>query len=382
MANILLVKSPSQYAHAENIVPVILKVDLSTAETETINLVVLRIEASFNNQIEEFSLSTTHVNGIANFDIASALRYCFEKIEQYTAATSNHIFLKEEGYTFSYQLHATLYTSAGKFADEEILSADKNKWYAIRAGVSDTVFVSGFDIFSNKHFSPTSNYFLTSRTADFALSVRTHECKRFWFLSSNNELFTFRNIHNQTVTAGFANSELSCFAIDLDQVRQKFYYTYGHLPNIIDIERKGFTTITYAIVPSEGTKHLRVLEFKNAYDVWDSVELTGTMELDQLVEGETYNKFHPGTLGFYTAVDRGSGTLSIKGSIGYKTSSELMWLSDMLLSPEVFLVDSGSRYPVVVKRDTHPLAVDTFSPKSFDIDITFAIKDKRYTPVR
>jgi hypothetical protein len=111
------------------------------------------------------------------------------------------------------------------------------------------------------------------------------------------------------------------------------------------------------------------------------VELTGEMELNHAADGETYEKYYAPTAGFYAAVDRSKATLSFKGSSGYKTDAELRWLTDLLCSPEVYLVDKGSRFPVVVKRDSRPVGSDTFEPMALALEITYAIQDNRYTPV-
>jgi hypothetical protein len=382
MATIKILTAPTLQAHAENYIQVKLKVDLSTAILATIRLIVLRIMAQNGNETAEYSLSTQHVAGEANFDLSTALQYIFDSFEQQTTVTSEPVILKEEGYTFSYKLYASMYTLSGIYETEEMLSfGDISTWYAVRAGLSDTVLASGFDAFADKHFSSTANYFLTTRTAGHTLAVRENEQHLFWFLSKGNESIVFRNIHDQEVKVEYENTEFCGLAIDMDQVRSKFYYTYGHLPNVIDIERTGFTPVTFAITPSEGTKHLRVLEFRNGWEVWDKVELTGEMELNHSPDGEIYEKYYAPTAGFYSVTDRSKAALSFKGSAGYKTDAELLWLTDLLCSSEVYLIDNGSKYPVVVKRDNRPVGSDTFAPKSLTLEINLAIKDNRYTPV-
>jgi hypothetical protein len=382
MATLKMLTAPPLQAHAQNDVPVKLKADLSTAILATIRLVVLRIVAQNGNETAEYRLSTRHVAGGAGFDLSTALQFLFENIEQQTTATSEPVLLKESGYTFSYTLYASLYTLSGIYEAEEMLSfGDISTWYAVRAGLSDTVFASGFDAFADKHFSSTANYFLTTRTAGHTLATRENEQRLFWFLSKGNESFVFRNIHDQEVKVSYENTEFCCLVLDMDQIRSLFYYTYGHLPNVIDIERTGFAPVTFAITPSQGTKHLRVLEFRNGWEVWDKVELTGEMELNHAADGETYEKYYAPTAGFYNAVDRSKATLSFKGSSGYKTDAELRWLTDLLCSPEVYLVDRGSRFPVVVKRDSRTVGSDTFEPMALALEITYAIQDNRYTPV-
>jgi hypothetical protein len=382
MPNSKLLIAPLLHSHIENIIPVQVKVDVATELQSLIKLVMLRVETTDGSSTSSYDLSSMPTSGLARFEIESALQFCFEKFTQQTVSTEHAAIFKEEGYVLKYRLYATLYTVSGAYDTEEILSSGTiNLWYAYRAGLSDTVFASGFNVFTDKHFSSAANYFLTSRTASQALTVRENEQRRFWFLSRNNETFKLTNIYNQSITVEYANTEVACLALDLDQIRSQFYYTYGHLPNVIDIERTGFAKITFAIVPSLPSKKIRVLEFTNAWEVKDKVELTGDMELNATSDDEAYDRYYPASGGFYKSINRSSSDQSLTGSVGYKTPAELMWISDMLSSPEVFLIENGSKFPVVVKRDSHVIASDSFVPGSISIEINFSIKNNRYTPV-
>lgn len=115
----------------------------------------------------------------------------------------------------------------------------------------------------------------------------------------------------------------------------------------------------------------RYIIFQNSMGGFDCTPLTGKISTELETYAIDYTIPEITTLRESLTIKQGraTGAQYLIGSVGWKTDSELEWLSEMLLSESRYLVlDEFFTVPITIIADRRPIGDNGFNPKTFSID--------------
>lgn len=222
---------------------------------------------------------------------------------------------------------------------------DPVEFIAIPGGISKQnyrrFYNTGNDIFTARFFNPKGNYFLTTRTAGWRISMKETEVAPLYFIFKTEQDITItEKVGNNSIE--FGGYENGVYALDINALRQRFLDEYNVLSSQFDVYTDQVFSCRIVIERAETTRERYRLKFRNSLGVFEIVELVGELTLTpSYEEGEetTFQRYDVATDDFQTERERLPRTLSITAQTGPKRPEEIRFLMDMIASDEVYLLD-------------------------------------------
>lgn len=201
---------------------------------------------------------------------------------------------------------------------------------------------TGQDIFNARFLNYKGNFFLTTRTAGWRISIKETELYPLYFLCPKG----LGDLDITDVTSGAVYScgglDAGVMALDIDQLRRAFMEDYDVIPSIFDIYADGVFSCRIVVEQSDISKERYRLKFRNSLGVFEIIEITGEMTISpEYKDGEetTFKRYDSDTGDYYTDRERIERRQSIQVNTGVKREVEVRFLMDMIGSEEVYLLD-------------------------------------------
>lgn len=222
---------------------------------------------------------------------------------------------------------------------------DPVEFIAIPGGISKQnyrrLYNTGNDIFSARFFNPKGNYFLTTRTAGWRISMKETEIAPLYFIFKTEQDITItEKVDNNSIE--FGGHETGVYALDINALRQQFFDEYNVLSSQFDVYTDDIFSCSIVIERAESTRERYRLKFRNSLGVFEVIEIVGELTLTPSYgeRKETlFQRYDIATDDFQTERERLSRTLSINAQTGPKRHEEIRFLMDMIASDEVYLLD-------------------------------------------
>lgn len=197
------------------------------------------------------------------------------------------------------------------------------------------------DIFTARFFNPKGNYFLTTRTAGWRISMKETEVAPLYFIfKTDQEITITEKVSNNSIE--FGEYENGVYALDINALRQRFFDEYNVLSSQFDVYTDQVFSCRIVIERVETIRERYRLKFRNSLGVFEIIELVGELTLTPSYgEGDetTFQRYDMATDDFQTERERLPRTLSITAQTGPKRPEEIRFLMDMIASDEVYLLD-------------------------------------------
>lgn len=334
-----VLKSPFLYAHVDN--PMLFQFSKTTADPLIFAITVQGKNYYFTSYPVYDSVNEVY---IIDFDLAPFLKPYFENL--------NLMFM---GYSFTIDSENTVVG------------------YAVRGGISKRLFKQladmESDIFSYRLLSAQRQFLLTTRTQDSTINIRRGELRYVYFFRDPNNDITFSatGLTPQVYTAD--QFDLECFDV--------VQWMGATQVNQITITKDTHTT-TINIVDN-APENPTLLMFRNSLGVFEHIQLTGKGTINPNISTEGYSKYNENYGDFSQLNTRGISKEYIEVEAGYKSFEELMFIKDLLMSDEVYLITGNEELPcrVSAKNFQIPLVINT--PQSVPLRIDLADEEKNYT---
>jgi hypothetical protein len=246
------------------------------------------------------------------------------------------------------------------------------------------------DIFAARFLNPACNFFLTTRTNDWRLNIKETELyPLIFFYPLQGTLAVNDIVGGNTVTLPAIYNEVDYHgklcSLDLKAVRKHFLDEYECIPAVFDILVDGAPAARIAIQEAQPQRERYRLKFRNSFDAFEIIEITGPAEFAPAFDGEDeasqYKRYQDDLDDFATERQRASMTKDIKMSSGYKTNNELQFLIDAIASEEVYLLGlTNEPIKVIVTADELTYHVRPSGPQAFDLTLTPVDSDTCITP--
>ena len=262
---------------------------------------------------------------------------------------------------------------------------DNLSFTAWKGGISKKEFKRlrnmGTDIFSLKFLNESCNFFFTTRSNDWRITMRETELYPLCFIYPGHELKITELLTGQSLavpgTAG------NFYALNLEAVRLKFFTDYGVLANLFDVYSGDTFALRIGIEQSPTVRERYRLRFLNSYGTYEVFSLEGeasvTPSMDE-DEDAVFRRYDEITDDYYSDRIRTEIQEAVTIKTGFKRPQEIRFLLDLLSSDDVYLSGYGrEEIKVIPSAEEFSYRVRPDAPQNVTLKLMFADKESNWT---
>lgn len=320
----------------------------------------------------------THIpfQGVCLFDIADILAaYIDTPIPE--SSQTDIVTPIRQGYAVYYTLTVTTGIESETFTFDGI---------GFQGGISKRLMrelqSKGLDMFSYRLCNPQRQFFFTTRTNGRNIRIRENEVTPLIFLAPVENITLVTDSGRLITITGLATQTL--YALNIPAVRKTVFDTYNELPAYFSLLIADHYVCDITLLPTISAIEHNVLLFRNSLGTYEciSFDAVSTRTLESADKDQSsYTLFDPQTSGYVTGYFRLPVSPVQSTETGIRPPSELLFLSDLLSSDDVYLLTSDkSAIPVHVTADKFQLPGISIEPISVSVTISAVESDAFYSP--
>ena len=239
----------------------------------------------------------------------------------------------------------------------------------------------GTDIFSLKFLNESCNFFFTTRSNDWRITMRETELYPLCFIYPGHELKITELLTGQSLAVPGTTGSL--YALNLEAVRLKFFTDYGVLANLFDVYSGDTFALRIGIEQSPTVREHYRLRFLNSYGTYEVFSLEGeagvTPGMDE-DEDAVFRRYDEITDDYYSDRIRTEIQEAVTIKTGFKRPQEIHFLLDLLSSDNVYLSGYGQEeIKVIPSAEEFSYRVRPDAPQNVTLKLTFAEKESNWT---
>ena len=239
----------------------------------------------------------------------------------------------------------------------------------------------GTDIFSLKFLNESCNFFFTTRSNDWRITMRETELYPLCFIYPGHELKITELLTGQSLAVPGTTGSL--YALNLEAVRLKFFTDYGVLANLFDVYSGDTFALRIGIEQSPTVREHYRLRFLNSYGTYEVFSLEGeagvTPGMDE-DEDAVFRRYDEITDDYYSDRIRTEIQEAVTIKTGFKRPQEIRFLLDLLSSDNVYLSGYGQEeIKVIPSAEECSYRVRPDAPQNVTLKLTFAEKESNWT---
>ena len=239
----------------------------------------------------------------------------------------------------------------------------------------------GTDIFSLKFLNESCNFFFTTRSNDWRITMRETELYPLCFIYPGHELKITELLTGQSLAVPGTTGSL--YALNLEAVRLKFFTDYGVLANLFDVYSGDTFALRIGIEQSPTVREHYRLRFLNSYGTYEVFSLEGeasvTPSMDE-DEDAVFRRYDEITDDYYSDRIRTEIQEAVTIKTGFKRPQEIRFLLDLLSSDNVYLSGYGQEeIKVIPSAEEFSYRVRPDAPQNVTLKLTFAEKESNWT---
>lgn len=239
----------------------------------------------------------------------------------------------------------------------------------------------GTDIFSLKFLNESCNFFFTTRSNDWRITMRETELYPLCFIYPGHELKITELLTGQSLAVPGTTGSL--YALNLEAVRLKFFTDYGVLANLFDVYSGDTFALRIGIEQSPTVREHYRLRFLNSYGTYEVFSLEGeasvTPGMDE-DEDAVFRRYDEITDDYYSDRIRTEIQEAVTIKTGFKRPQEIRFLLDLLSSDDVYLSGYGQEeIKVIPSVEEFSYRVRPDAPQNVTLKLTFAEKESNWT---
>lgn len=262
---------------------------------------------------------------------------------------------------------------------------DNLSFTAWKGGISKKEFKRlrnmGTDIFSLKFLNESCNFFFTTRSNDWRITMRETELYPLCFIYPGHELKITELLTGQSFS--IPGTVGNFYALNLEAVRLKFFTDYRVLANLFDVYSGDTFALRIGIEQSSTVRERYRLRFLNSYGVYEVFSLEGeasvTPGMDE-DEDAVFRRYDEITDDYYSDRIRTEIQEAVTIKTGVKRPQEIRFLLDLLSSDDVYLSGYGrEEIKVIPSAEEFSYRVRPDAPQNVTLKLTFADKESNWT---
>lgn len=239
----------------------------------------------------------------------------------------------------------------------------------------------GTDIFSLKFLNESCNFFFTTQSNDWRITMRETELYPLCFIYPGHELKITELLTGQSLAVPGTTGSL--YALNLEAVRLKFFTDYGVLANLFDVYSGDTFALRIGIEQSPTVREHYRLRFLNSYGTYEVFSLEGeagvTPGMDE-DEDAVFRRYDEITDDYYSDRIRTEIQEAVTIKTGFKRPQEIRFLLDLLSSDNVYLSGYGQEeIKVIPSAEEFSYRVRPDAPQNVTLKLTFAEKESNWT---
>ena len=239
----------------------------------------------------------------------------------------------------------------------------------------------GTDIFSLKFLNESCNFFFTTRSNDWRITMRETDLYPLCFIYPGHELKITELLTGQSLAVPGTTGSL--YALNLEAVRLKFFTDYGVLANLFDVYSGDTFALRIGIEQSPTVREHYRLRFLNSYGTYEVFSLEGeasvTPGMDE-DEDAVFRRYDEITDDYYSDRIRTEIQEAVTIKTGFKRPQEIRFLLDLLSSDNVYLSGYGQEeIKVIPSAEEFSYRVRPDAPQNVTLKLTFAEKESNWT---
>lgn len=239
----------------------------------------------------------------------------------------------------------------------------------------------GTDIFSLKFLNESCNFFFTTRSNDWRITMRETELYPLCFIYPGHELKITELLTGQSLAVPGTTGSL--YALNLEAVRLKFFTDYGVLANLFDVYSGDTFALRIGIEQNPTVREHYRLRFLNSYGTYEVFSLEGeagvTPGMDE-DEDAVFRRYDEITDDYYSDRIRTEIQEAVTIKTGFKRPQEIRFLLDLLSSDNVYLSGYGQEeIKVIPSAEEFSYRVRPDAPQNVTLKLTFAEKESNWT---
>ena len=239
----------------------------------------------------------------------------------------------------------------------------------------------GTDIFSLKFLNESCNFFFTTRSNDWRITMRETELYPLCFIYPGHELKITELLTGQSLAVPGTTGSL--YALNLEAVRLKFFTDYGVLANLFNVYSGDTFALRIGIEQSPTVREHYRLRFLNSYGTYEMFSLEGeasvTPGMDE-DEDAVFRRYDEITDDYYSDRIRTEIQEAVTIKTGFKRPQEIRFLLDLLSSDNVYLSGYGQEeIKVIPSAEEFSYRVRPDAPQNVTLKLTFAEKESNWT---
>ena len=239
----------------------------------------------------------------------------------------------------------------------------------------------GTDIFSLKFLNESCNFFFTTRSNDWRITMRETELYPLCFIYPGHELKITELLTGQSLAVPGTTGSL--YALNLEAVRLKFFTDYGVLANLFDVYSGDTFALRIGIEQSPTVREHYRLRFLNSYGTYEVFSLEGeasvTPGMDE-DEDAVFRRYDEITDDYYSDRIRTEIQEAVTIKTGFKRPQEIRFLLDLLSSDDVYLSGYGrEEIKVIPSAEEFSYRVRPDAPQNVTLKLTFTDKESNWT---
>lgn len=239
----------------------------------------------------------------------------------------------------------------------------------------------GTDIFSLKFLNESCNFFFTTRSNDWRITMRETELYPLCFIYPGHELKITELLTGQSLAVPGTTGSL--YTLNLEAVRLKFFTDYGVLANLFDVYSGDTFALRIGIEQSPTVREHYRLRFLNSYGTYEVFSLEGeagvTPGMDE-DEDAVFRRYDEITDDYYSDRIRTEIQEAVTIKTGFKRPQEIRFLLDLLSSDNVYLSGYGQEeIKVIPSAEEFSYRVRPDAPQNVTLKLTFAEKESNWT---
>ena len=248
------------------------------------------------------------------------------------------------------------------------------------------------DVFTKKMLDYSGNFFFTSRTYGWTITMKETEIEPLAFImpeivaGENGHIVIVEAVTHETLTVEGTPDTFG--ALNIEAVRKYFFTEYGVLANIFDVMDPYYPSrvaCRIAIEKAQESVERCAVRFLNSFGVYERIDLVGsaTIQTAEAQEENTiFQAYDEFTDSFVKSRNRTEIGLSYKVKTGVKRGDELAFIQDMLASDSVYLVLPGQEIKVIPMVEQNNRAYIQTTPESMEITFQPIENESNFTAVR
>lgn len=246
----------------------------------------------------------------------------------------------------------------------------------------------GSDIFAERFLKAGCNFFMTTRTSGWLVTIPETELSPLYFLiGEDSRIEIYERCHgfdnDMSAAIVYDKIDMGVYALDVEALRRKFIEEYDVLPSVFDIYRDGQYSCRIIVSEADVRKDGCRVRFRNSLGVFEVMELTGQISVSpdySASEDAMFGRYDSVIGAFCSSRERVERQQLVSIATGVMCPDRVGFLMDMLGSEEVYLLDVSPDpvrvIPTVERLDYRPRPD---APENFTVKFEVADADLNIT---